>query len=850
MSGPIHKGDGDKIQTHDYLAQYGEKLLANGYHIVPIRVGGKAPGFDGWEKSRATVGQLKDWLENGHRQCGVGILTKNTPAIDIDIRDEEMAELMDAYVRKHLGGTLMRVGQAPKRMFLFRCDKPFRKMRTTVRKDDEWDQKHQIEVLAEGQQVVAFHKHPDTGKPYFWPGDGMNPLEVTASELPTLTEEQIIAMFHYFEAEADKRKWRIAKAGRAPLAMVGNPGDNPYIEDTAPVDMSDDECHQRILLVPNPEDYDQWILMGMACHHQWDGGETGLAFWHEWSETADNYDADALERRWEDFHIQGKKKAPTTFRWVLKMANEALESAAEKLNQKLRDAFISAQTKKEWDRACAAAKEAEIDGVMRGALAQIAKNSIDKITGVKTSLVEVKRAIAFKPQATEGLPGWAEEWVYDTSDDKFFATKKKIITSKQGFDAMFDRFALTKKDALDGKTQGSTTASDLALRVFKIPVVQGRRYEPGRDPIFHTDEGMFANTYSEVGIPEKPEVQIPRDRKNVERVKHHIEHLLEDETEQRLFLDWISWVVQNPGRHVNYSILLQGVEGDGKSFWAELMREVMGPYNVNMLNAHIFESDFTDWAHGQCLSCVEEVRIVKANNKYEVINRIKPFITNKWVEIHPKGGRVFNTRNTTSYLLFSNFKDALPLDDDGRRFLVLFSRWQRKAQLGVFVNENPHYYEKLYAAIEESPGAIRQWLLDHEQHPDFNPMGNAPGTAARSFMVKQAKPEFIQLLDEIILEDETLCACDCLVNVTDLPEAIAAHGGDFPHVKAMSAMLQRSGWEEVGKVRLGDGTRPTFYSKTPEMFRSLDKNGAFAIDPTKIKKHVEKRRQKLEDEEL
>lgn len=843
-----HQENGDAIRTHDYLAQHGEKLLANGYHIVPIRVGGKAPGFDGWEKSRATVGQLKDWLDSGHRNAGVGIMTKNTPAVDIDIRDEEMALVMDTYVRKHLGGKLVRIGKEPKRMFLFRCDKPFRKMRTTVRKDDEWDEKHQIEVLAEGQQVVAYHKHPETGKPYYWPDDGQNPLEVPASELPTITEAQLQGMFAFFEAEADKRKWRIAKAGRASLEVIGDTTANPYVEDTAPVDMTDDECHARILLVPEPEDYDQWIMMGMACHHQWDGGEVGLAFWHEWSETADNYDHDSVERHWESFAIQGKKRAPITFRWVLKAAADALETAAEKLNMKLRTDFINAKDQKTWNKVRDETRVAEIDSVLRSALAQIARESLEKITGAKVSLIEVKRAIAFKPTYDQGVPSWAEEWVYDTSDDKFFATEKKIVTSKQGYDAMFDRFALTKKDALDGKTQGTMAASLLALNVFKIPVVNGRRYEPGRDSIFHSDEGTFANTYSEVGIPELPEVSIPRDRRNVERVKKHIAHLLVDEKEQRMFLDWISWIVQNPGKHVNYAILLQGVEGDGKSFWAELMREVMGPYNVQMLNAHIFESDFTDWAAGQCLSCVEEVRIVKATNKYEVINRIKPFITNKWVEIHPKGRATFNAKNTTSYLLFSNYKDALPLDDDGRRYLVLFSQWQRKAQLTHFKMENPRYYKELYGAIDESAGAIRAWLMNHEQHEDFDPEGDAPTTAARAFMVKQSKPEFIQLLENIISEDEELAACSDLVNVTILPEAITTAGGEWPHSKTMGAMLQRYGWEELGRVRLPDGSRPYFWSKVPEQFKSIGADGVNFVDADKVRTHHAIRKARLDDD--
>ena len=204
----------DELKRYDYLAQYGQRLLDNGYQIVPIRFGGKAPGFDGWEKSRATREQLREWLENGHRNAGVGIVTKNTPAIDIDIRDKKVAMLMDAYVRKNFGGKLVRIGRAPKRLFLFRCDAPFRKMRTTVRMDD-FDDKQQIEVLAEGQQFVAYAKHPETGKPYEWPDQGFNPLTVPANDLPTITVEQIEGLFAYFEEVADKEKWTVAKSARS-----------------------------------------------------------------------------------------------------------------------------------------------------------------------------------------------------------------------------------------------------------------------------------------------------------------------------------------------------------------------------------------------------------------------------------------------------------------------------------------------------------------------------------------------------------------------------------------------------------------------------------------------------------
>lgn len=801
------------VREGGFLAQHGAALIDNGYNIVPIQVGKKAPGFDGWQKARSTKPQLDEWLEHGHRWSGVGILTRHTPAIDIDVLDEVVAEKIEAWVRDNIGEAPVRVGRAPKRLMLFRTDEPFRKMRSTVYKD-EWGDKQLIEILGDGQQFVAYHKHPDTGRPYEWP-NGDDPLNTHAPKLTLLSADQIGDLLAYFDELAAAEGWEVAKSARHLPKQLD--ADNPFLEDSAPVDISDEELRSRLLLVPNPDDYDTWLQVGFALYHQFDGDYAGRTLWHEWAETADNYDPDALDRRWGDFGVEGKRKAPITARYILRLAKEAVEQTTAALAMGLRDAFLSAKDLPEWEKARTLARNAEIDALARASLAHVAKERREAITGMKVSLVEIKKAIAYSPSKLEKAPRWVRPWVYDTSDDRFFNSELKISVTQQGFNAMYDREALTKEDVISGRSSPSQNASSLALNRYKIETVTGRRYEPGRDPIFHATDGTFANTYPEHEIPELPEKMLPRDKRNVERVKRHIAHLLEDEREQQMFLDWMSWVVQNPGLHANYAILLQGVEGDGKSFFGQMLRAVMGVSNVRMVNAHILESPFTDWAVGQCVACIEEVRLIKHQNKYEIINRIKPFVTNDYIEIHPKGKAPYNARNTTSYLLFTNYKDALPIDEDSRRYLILFSRWQTKELLDDFKIENSDYYELLYRTFEESAPALRQWLLSHEQSDDFNPRGDAPVTKARAHMVRQAQPEFIQNLNDLIDDRVAPEIGSVLLDVTTLSDYMVGAGMDFPAPKAMTTMLQRYGWEQLGRVKI-NGEYRRFWTKRPHEF--------------------------------
>ena len=110
--------------SFSYLAKYGLGLISNGYKIVPITHGTKAPkGVTGWTQIIADQNQLAQWIKQGFE--GVGVLCKNHPAIDIDIMDEQVSNRMLAKVREMLPGAPRRVGKRPKQLLSYKTEKPF-----------------------------------------------------------------------------------------------------------------------------------------------------------------------------------------------------------------------------------------------------------------------------------------------------------------------------------------------------------------------------------------------------------------------------------------------------------------------------------------------------------------------------------------------------------------------------------------------------------------------------------------------------------------------------------------------------------------------------------------------------
>src|SRR5262249_163719 len=126
-----------------------------------------------------------------------GIRTKFTPAIDIDILDDEIAQALEELTREFFeehGLILPRIGQWPKRLVLLRTAEPFKKKtRVLVPAGGFYDPNKppKIEILGDGQQVIAFGTHPDTRRPYDWPRG--EPGKVPRGDLPYVREADIDA---------------------------------------------------------------------------------------------------------------------------------------------------------------------------------------------------------------------------------------------------------------------------------------------------------------------------------------------------------------------------------------------------------------------------------------------------------------------------------------------------------------------------------------------------------------------------------------------------------------------------------------------------------------------------------
>jgi Bifunctional DNA primase/polymerase, N-terminal len=174
-------------EPRDEVAELRRRLRAAGFSPLPIS--GKRPPIAEWQtKLDVTADEIALWSSTYRDAASTGVLTRHVPVLDIDILFEEAAEAVEMLIRERFeegGRVLVRVGRAPKRAIPFRTDGPFKKITANLTAPNG-SEGEKIELLCDGQQLVAFGVHPDIGKPYRWFGG--EPGEIKRADLPCIHE--------------------------------------------------------------------------------------------------------------------------------------------------------------------------------------------------------------------------------------------------------------------------------------------------------------------------------------------------------------------------------------------------------------------------------------------------------------------------------------------------------------------------------------------------------------------------------------------------------------------------------------------------------------------------------------
>ena len=134
-------------------------LRERGYDPVPTV--GKRPVMRNWQREcrDASPKTIERWASSHQDHTNTGLLCRTLLGVDIDVLQPELAGAISQLAIELLGHTsLRRIGLAPKVLLVYRVAIPTTKLQTPALyfTDDPAEKPTKVEVLADGQQFVAF----------------------------------------------------------------------------------------------------------------------------------------------------------------------------------------------------------------------------------------------------------------------------------------------------------------------------------------------------------------------------------------------------------------------------------------------------------------------------------------------------------------------------------------------------------------------------------------------------------------------------------------------------------------------------------------------------------------------
>ena len=224
---------------------------------------------------------------------------------------------------------------------------------------------------------------------------------------------------------------------------------------------------------------------------------------------------------------------------------------------------------------------------------------------------------------------------------------------------------------------------------------------------------------------------------NAEPFMRHLRTLLPNERDASILLYYMAACVQHKGVKFQWAPLLQGVEGNGKTFFSHCVINALSERYCHIPRPMDISSRFNPWLRNKLFIAVEDVYV--EHERTEIFEILKPMITGRLQPVEAKGVDTIMGAICANFLFNSNHKDGLRKTGNDRRVAPLFTQQQTKSHLdrdGL----TKAYFSSLYAWYDHGGMPVVNHMLATIKIPDeYNPAlgGIAPNTSSTAEAIAQ-----------------------------------------------------------------------------------------------------------------
>jgi hypothetical protein len=244
----------------------------------------------------------------------------------------------------------------------------------------------------------------------------------------------------------------------------------------------------------------------------------------------------------------------------------------------------------------------------------------------------------------------------------------------------------------------------------------------------------------------------------------HLSKLLPIERDRTILTSYLAACVQHKGFKFQWAPLIQGCEGNGKSFLSLCVREAVGAKYCHSPKAAELTNKFNTYLENTVLIYIEDIFV--AEHKMEVIEALKPMITGSLgVDIEGKGKNQRSADICCNFIFNTNHKNAIRKTENDRRFAIFYTAQQEVAHInkdgmgGDYMTDLWDWFfgRNKFASLGKMYGAgvVSEYLHTYPIPDEFNPAkscNRAPVTSSTAEALQASMGGLEQEVAEAIEE--------------------------------------------------------------------------------------------------
>ena len=159
-------------------------------------------------------------------------------------------------------------------------------------------------------------------------------------------------------------------------------------------------------------------------------------------------------------------------------------------------------------------------------------------------------------------------------------------------------------------------------------------------------------------------------------------------------LNWIAFIIQNPGIKSETALVLKGLQGIGKNRFTDILCELMSGYSAkNITEIAELTGQFNSVVEGKMLIILNELKNC-GDDRLANFNALKSIITDDEIRINEKNQPRRTAQNVANFIFVSNNSFPVKIETGDRRYCVLNCNGRRKGDFA--------YFEKLMSSTDTS----------------------------------------------------------------------------------------------------------------------------------------------------